>query len=188
MSATGSKTPIGPEDGRIIRFGDLRMNYKVGPDRTASGTAVHEWELGPKRLASPPHKHEHEDEIFYVLEGEVTVMQEDEISQAGAGSYVILPRGQSHTFWNATEKPARLLVILAAGQLEGYFQAASELIRPGQPPDLAQLGQLVEQYGLTLEFERVPELLMKYGLESDMPLPPGGGPANDKPEGVATAR
>lgn len=187
MSATKKETVVRGNEGQEVKFTDVDMTYKVGPDATPSRVAVHEWELGARRLAGPPHRHENEDEIFYVLAGEVTVMQDEEVTTVGAGNYVILPRGHFHTFWNASDSPARLLVILAAGDLEDYFIEAGELLGAGGPPDLEQVGQIIARYGLTLQFERVPELMMEYGLEGDLPLPPGGSPGNDDGKRVATS-
>lgn len=175
MSASETQTVVAPEQGQRVQFGEIPMDYKVRFDRTSSEIAVHEWEIGPRRLGAPPHRHEYEDEIFYVLEGAVSVMQDDHVSTASAGTCVVLPRGHFHTFWNERETPARLLVILAPGRIEGYFERAGELLRPGVPPDLERLIPLVKQYGLTLQFERVPELMAKHGLESDLPMPPNDG-------------
>ncbi|MDX1437515.1 MAG: cupin domain-containing protein [Anaerolineales bacterium] len=154
-------------------MGDLEMDYKVSFERTPSGVAVHEWTLGPRRIASPPHKHEYEDEIFYILEGELTVLHDDDITTAGPDSYIVLPRGHFHTFWNSATVPVRLLVVLAPGRLEQYFEQASQLVQPGVPPDLAQLERLMQEYGIVLQFERMPELMARYGLQSDVPMPAG---------------
>jgi mannose-6-phosphate isomerase-like protein (cupin superfamily) len=175
MIVSQSRLIVGPEMGKHFNMGDVGMDFKIRSGEIPSGVAVHEWELGSRKLSSPPHKHEHEDEVFYVLRGEVTVMQDENVATAGPGSYVVLPRGHFHTFWNAGDVPARMLVILSPGRLEQYFEKASQLIQPGAPPDLAQLGQLVQEYGLTIQFERMPELMAQYGLESDVPLP-GGRP------------
>ena len=71
--------------------------------------------------AGPPlHVHDHEDECFYVLEGELSVRCGDDSLRAPAGSFVFLPRGRPHRFW-ATDQPARLLLITVPGGIEDYF-------------------------------------------------------------------
>ena len=71
--------------------------------------------------AGPPlHVHDHEDECFYVLDGELSVRCGDDILHAPAGSFVFLPRGRPHRFW-ATDQPARLLLITVPGGIEDYF-------------------------------------------------------------------
>ena len=171
MAISKSRAVAGTQTETQVRLADVEMAFKVRSEQTPGAVAVQEWELGPRRLGAPPHRHEHEDEIFHVLEGEVSVMQDDEVTSAGPGSYVVLPRGHFHTFWNAGDVPARMLVIIAPGQLEHYFEEASRLVQPGAPPDMAQLGRLAREYGLTIQFERMPELMAQYGLESDVPPP-----------------
>lgn len=160
-----------PDTETRVQLGDISMAYKVSAEATSSGVAVHEWEIGPRKLGAPPHRHEHEDEIFYVLSGTVTAMQDDEVVTVGPGSYVVLPRGHFHTFWNEGDERARLLVILVPGRLEQYFEQASQLVQPGAPPDAAKLGTLSQEYGLTMQLERLPELMAKYDLRSDVPPP-----------------
>lgn len=154
-----------------VQMGDISMAFQVRAQETPSGVALHEWELGPHKIAAPPHRHEHEDEIFYVLDGEVTLMQDDDVTKAGPGSVVVLPRGHFHTFWNEGDVPVRMLVILSPGRLENYFEEAAQLLRPGVPPDMVQLSPLMQQYGLTMQAERMPQLMAKYHLQSEVPPP-----------------
>ncbi len=175
-----TKTPptiVQPAAGARIRFADIAMQFKVGSQQTPGGVAVHEWTLAPGTLGSPPHLHEREDEIFYVLTGTVTVMQDDEVFTAGAGSYVVLPRGHVHAFWNAGAEPLRLLVIMTPGQLEGFFEAVQEQ-DPPLPPDFEKVGQVADEYGMTLDFARTPELLMTHGLRTSIAPSPDGGNVN----------
>jgi mannose-6-phosphate isomerase-like protein (cupin superfamily) len=155
-----------------VRMADVAMSFKVGASQMDGDVAIHEWSLDPHRIGAPPHRHEFEDEIFYVLEGEVTVMQDEEVETAGRGSYVTLPRGHFHTFWNAGDVPARMLVVISPGGLEEYFREASALFRSGGPPDMAAMGRLLQEYGLTMQFERMPEIMARHGLQSDVPPPP----------------
>ncbi|WGV26843.1 cupin domain-containing protein [Halotia branconii CENA392] len=55
-------------------------------------------ELCPKGSGAPPHVHIWSDETFYVLEGEVTFLMNDEMSQVAAGSFVVIPRNTVHGF------------------------------------------------------------------------------------------
>src|SRR3954466_11611267 len=46
----------------------------------------------------PMHVHKHEDEWFYVIDGEVTFHVGGESHVGGSGSFVSFPRGIPHTF------------------------------------------------------------------------------------------
>lgn len=170
-------------EGEQVQVGDVSMDLVVPARATESGIAVQVWTLGPRKLSAPPHRHEREDEIFYILEGEVTIWQDGIVERAQTGELVVLPRGRFHTFWNAGNETARLLVMIAPGKLESYFKGASDLIRPDAPPDLERLGQLVQQYGVTIQFERIGQLIAEHGLESDIPIPHRGSPSQAQQEG-----
>jgi mannose-6-phosphate isomerase-like protein (cupin superfamily) len=85
----------------------------------ATGGAITVYETSIE--AGPPlHVHEHEDECFYVLDGQLAVRCGDDQYQAGAGSFVFLPRGRPHKF--SAPEPARLLLIVVPGGIEEYFR------------------------------------------------------------------
>jgi uncharacterized cupin superfamily protein len=48
---------------------------------------------------SPYHIHDAEDEIFYVLEGELSFVSGYKAWKGGPGTFAFLPRGISHGFW-----------------------------------------------------------------------------------------
>ena len=52
-------------------------------------------------------------EAFFILEGTVTVELEGAALAAGPDDFVRVSRGQAHTFANAADAPARLLVLRA---------------------------------------------------------------------------
>jgi hypothetical protein len=70
-----------------------------------------------------------------------------------------------HTFWNATDRPARLLEILSPAKFERFFEEMGELMkRPG--PDMPQqLGALAAAHNTTLSMDWVAELKATYGLK-----------------------
>jgi quercetin dioxygenase-like cupin family protein len=69
----------------------------------------------PPGYGVPGHVHADDDEMFYVLDGELTVGGPQGERAAPAGACLALPRGAPHWFRNATDLPASLLVILTPG-------------------------------------------------------------------------
>ena len=69
----------------------------------------------PPGYGVPTHMHAADDEFFYILEGELTIVSADGELKAGAGAWVGLPRKSAHGFHNAGDKPARMLVVLSPG-------------------------------------------------------------------------
>ena len=74
----------------------------------------------------PQHIHKAEEEGFYVLEGEVNIKIGDRTIVGTAGSFVVIPRGTVHTFWNAGSKPSKLLVIFSPPGFEQFFFEAGD--------------------------------------------------------------
>ena len=97
--------------------------------------------------AGPPlHVHDHEDECFYVLDGELSVRCGGDAFDATAGSFVFLPRGRPHQF-RAREQSARLLLIAVPGGVEDYF---GQINNAATDEELHQIG---EHYGIRLVAE-----------------------------------
>ena len=104
----------------------------------------------PPGAGAPPHTHEHEDETFYGLEGEVTLLMEglDAPVVLRAGDYVFAPRGKWHAFQNQGASTARMLVtVLPGANLVAMF---SELAQVAMPPDPAVVGAITARYGVVL--------------------------------------
>jgi quercetin dioxygenase-like cupin family protein len=172
MAATTQLQVIQPAQGDQLIFGDILMNRLVRTSDTPSQVSVQEWTVAPHHLGAPPHTHQHEDEVFYVLEGEMTVMQDDSVATVGAGSYVVLPRGHLHGFWNSGDAPARMLVILTPGQAEAYFDAAAQYAPTDAPHDLEGVMRVSAEYGMKFRMDLLPEIMMTYKLQTVVPAPP----------------
>lgn len=75
------------------------------------------------------HRHSREDELSIVLEGRIGALLGDEHVEAAAGSYVLKPRDQWHTFWNAGDTPLRFVELLVPAGFEDYFARLSPLLQ-----------------------------------------------------------
>jgi mannose-6-phosphate isomerase-like protein (cupin superfamily) len=58
-----------------------------------------------------PHVHADEDDVFYILDGELTFLLDEGDVPAPAGTFVLVPPGVKHTFRNALDRPTRVLNI-----------------------------------------------------------------------------
>lgn len=69
--------------------------------------------LSPKQYSCPYHYHQLEEELFYVLEGEATLRQNDEYSKIEKGDLIFFGLGEeySHQFYNHTEKDFKFIAI-----------------------------------------------------------------------------
>jgi uncharacterized cupin superfamily protein len=96
-----------PDAGELVQIGGFGTRYKVLSGATGGSVAIVEHTLQPGLLGAPRHRHSREDEISYVLQGELTVEIEGEITTVPAGGVMVKPRGRFHTFWNAGAESAR---------------------------------------------------------------------------------
>ena len=70
----------------------------------------------------PPHTHERMTDMFYVLEGTLTVHVDGEEREAGPGTFACFPPGVVHTFANRSDAPVRFLNFSTPGGFEGYMR------------------------------------------------------------------
>ena len=157
---------IAPEESRSISLGGLGVIHKFSGQDTGGSFSIVEHPLQPGTLAAPPHTHLNEDEYSYVLEGEVGVQIGEQEFTALPGAYILKPRGVPHTFWNAGVVPARIIEIISPAGFEKYFDEIGEVISEAASgePDVAKIMEIAGRYGLSMQMERIPELVEKYNL------------------------
>lgn len=110
---------LGPGEGPSVRVPGHPYQLKARSEDTGGAYALVEATVtgeGP-----PQHIHGAEEEAFYVLEGEVDIQVGDETVHGTKGSFVLIPRGTVHTFWNVGHSPAKLLVIISLPGMEEYL-------------------------------------------------------------------
>lgn len=152
-------------EGEVVLRGGFGVVSKVSGVETGGAFSVVEHPLDAGILGAPPHTHANEDETSFVIEGEIGVLIGDEEFRAGAGSYVLKPRGLPHAFWNPGPEPARILEIISPAGFERYFGELAGVLSAGGPPDLGKISEIAGHYGLTFHMERVPDLLERHGLK-----------------------
>ncbi len=160
---------IGPHDGRSGFLGSIGVRFMINGAESGGGFSLVEHPMSPRALGAPLHRHTHEDEYSYVLEGRVGALLGDDVLVAGPGDLVFKPRAQWHTFWNAGDEPARILEIISPAGFEQYFVELVELggSRNALPDALRSLGQ---RYGLEVQPQTIPELLKRFSLRIGEPI------------------
>jgi mannose-6-phosphate isomerase-like protein (cupin superfamily) len=110
----------------------------------------------------PPHVHSREEEGFYVLEGEITLVVGDKRFVAGPGMFANMPVGTLHAFKNETARPARMLISVAPAGLEKMFFEVGQPVPAGAttaPPPAKE------------EIEKLLAVAPRYGIEIKLPHP-----------------
>ena len=94
----------------------------------------------------PPHSHLHEDETFFVLEGDYEFLLDGEWRKVQRAEAVYGPRGSIHTFRNAGTTDGKVLVFVSPAGFEKYLEEISPL---SIPADMQQVLAISERYGIS---------------------------------------
>lgn len=148
-TSDGEVRVVAPGTGHSVPFLDGSVMSVL-----AHGSDTHElvsfWEftLPAGGQGPPPHVHHGHDEIFYIVDGELTVLTSDGSLAVGGGSLVIVPRGAQHTFANPGTTPMRMVGTFSPARFENYFDELAEEIEKhaGQRPDPSVIAALYAKY------------------------------------------
>ncbi|MDQ4044240.1 MAG: cupin domain-containing protein [Chloroflexota bacterium] len=155
---------LGTDEGQMVWLRGLGVRFLIDGQQTGGQFSLVEHVLQPRALGSPLHTHQDEDEISYVVEGEVGVQIGERVEIARPGAVVFKPRGIPHAFWNPGDTTARFLEVITPAGFEGYFSEAAQIFAGDGPPDIDRLLALLGQYRLTMELESIPRLVQEHGL------------------------
>lgn len=145
-----------PGEGKTLALvGDLYRFLASSGDTGGRYSLLHAI-IGPG--SGPPlHRHEREDEIFFVLKGTVTFSSDGASTQFGPGGFVHLPIGTKHRFGNDTSEPAEMLILTAPAGFEAFVEAAGrpwhDLTQLPGPPTEEEVTRLLSHaphYGIEL--------------------------------------
>ena len=156
---------LGPDDGEATWFLGTRMTVKATAQSTGGTFGLIEVRLAAG-FSPPLHIHHQEDESFWILEGDLTLVCDGQTYQAGPGSFIYLPRDLPHAFRIRGETPARILALTLPGGLLSFYDEvgvpAPELRLPGadgQPMDveIPKWVELAPRYGIEVVGPPIPE-------------------------------
>ena len=136
MSHAPARKPVilGPGEGRAYPMGRISAVFKADCEETAQGYSISEWWLDPHTKGPGAHSHP-EDDIFYVLEGTMSLLAGEEWIHAKAGSFVLIPGGIKHDFENRGDVRAGVLNFYAPGTFEPHMEEVAHWFRSNPPGD-----------------------------------------------------
>lgn len=91
------------------------IGHRLTSIPTTGGFAFADIELTPGIPGPPPHFHDAADELYYVLDGAVQVLMEDEWYTVRRGAHCLVPSGTIHSFQAVGSQPGRFVSIHAPG-------------------------------------------------------------------------
>lgn len=130
------RTPVvlKPGEGRAYPMGRISAVFKADGAETASRYSISEWWLEPHTKGPGAHAHT-EDDIFYVIEGTMSVQVGETWTHAAKGSFVLVPGGVTHDFENRGDVRAGVLNFSVPGEFEKDMPAIAQWFAEHPPGD-----------------------------------------------------
>jgi mannose-6-phosphate isomerase-like protein (cupin superfamily) len=97
-----------PGAGRHYPMGRISAIFKADEAETAHGYSISEWWLEPNCTGPGAHAHD-EDDVFFVIEGTMSILVGERWVAAPRGSFVLVPGGTTHDFQNRSRARAGVL-------------------------------------------------------------------------------
>lgn len=125
---------LAPGQGRAYPMGRIAAVFKSDESETESRYSVSEWWLEPRTQGPGAHSHA-EDDLFYVIEGTMSVLIGKQWFEAPRGSFVLVPGGVTHDFENRGSVPAGVLNFSVPGAFESDMPGIVEWFAQNPPKD-----------------------------------------------------
>jgi quercetin dioxygenase-like cupin family protein len=144
---------LGPGDGERHAAGPgAEVAIKATSENTGGSLFVSEVTIPPGFPGPPPHRHRELHDMFYVLEGTLTLRVGNETGRYGPGTFACAPPGTVHTFSNTSDAPTRFLNFNTPSGWENYIRDLAEAAQDG-PLTPEGIGRVASRY----DFEAVPD-------------------------------
>ena len=138
-STKSSETPrkaivLAPGQGRAYPMGRIAAVFKADGEETQSRYSISEWWLEPRTQGPGGHSHD-EDDVFYVIEGVMSLRVGDDWVDCARGSFVLVPGGVTHDFENRGSVRAGVLNFSLPGPFEQDMPGIVEWFLRNPPKD-----------------------------------------------------
>lgn len=135
-----------PGGGEMHRAGaGSVIAIKATGTETADSFFLSETTIAPGFPGPPPHRHAQVHDMFYVLEGVLTMRVGEETCHFEAGTFVCVPPGVTHAFSNTSERPTRFLNFNTPAGWEHYMRDLGRAAAAG-PLTAEAIGRIASRY------------------------------------------
>jgi len=125
---------LAPGGGRAYPMGRISAIFKADEAESESRYSISEWWLEPHTQGPGAHSHP-EDDIFYVIEGTMTLLVGEEWTHTPRGSFVLVPGGVVHDFENRGDVRAGVLNVSVPGPFEPEMPSIAQWFVEHPPQD-----------------------------------------------------
>ena len=136
---------VPPDAGKVLKH--IGVTHKLTRSQNGGGYYLFESEFDPES-GNSLHVHRYEDEVVYVLKGEIEIRLDHQKLYAVAGGVAHLPKNIPHALYNPLKTPLKIMAIAIPGGMEFYFDELESALENG-----------------TLDNETHKKISLKYGIE-----------------------
>ena len=130
---------------RPIWFLNTYVTFPVGAPEGKDDLSVLE-HRAPCGDSPPMHIHHTEDEVFHILEGELTIRVGNETGRYGPGAVLVAPKGIPHSYRVDSSEGGRWVTVTAHGDFERFVRAVGrEAENDELPPPVHLSPEAIEQ-------------------------------------------
>lgn len=122
---------LAPNEGRRYPMGRISALFKADEAETGNAYSISEWWLDANTKGPGAHSHK-EDDIFFVIEGTMSILVGDKWIDAKPGSFVLVPGGVTHDFENRSDARAGVLNF-TNGVFEPEMQGIADWFKENPP-------------------------------------------------------
>jgi quercetin 2,3-dioxygenase len=120
-------------------IGGINPNdIKVSHQDTNGDLTVFEY-TGHVKGGPPLHIHPHQDEVFFIIEGEYLFQVGNDTYTLKAGDTIFLPRAVPHAFAQLTDDGKMFFLFQPSGRMEDYFRTLGKLASIPTPEQGARI-------------------------------------------------
>ena len=149
-------THIPEGEGEALQVTGGTVTCKLSGQETGADYSLWDVDTAPGK-GPRPHRHQGQDEDFYVLAGEVRFVSGEETVTVRPGDFVRVPNATVHSYTVTSAEPCRMLIVLTPpGGIEGFWREIGiPITDPSAPPPPP---------GST-NFEEIAEIARRHGTE-----------------------
>jgi quercetin dioxygenase-like cupin family protein len=136
------------EGERLWFYGGGTHTWKATAEETGGAFILFEDSLA-RGKTTPLHRHSDQDEMLYVIDGELLYSVGGTERRITRGATIVTPRGVPHAFVVVSDT-ARLLCLQTPGSGQAFYRAASEPAGDSDGKvDFRKVGEAAKQTGAT---------------------------------------
>ncbi|HLO28447.1 MAG TPA: cupin domain-containing protein [Anaerolineales bacterium] len=135
---------VAPGSGKVLKL--VGITHKLTRAQTGGSYYLFEFEFGPGG-GNNLHVHRHEDEVVYVLKGDIEIRLASQRLHVEKGGVAYLPKNIPHALYNPAKIPLKVLAAAIPGGMEEYFDELEAALAIG-PLDDEMHNNISLKYGI----------------------------------------